>query len=279
MAAIVLSRVESFKLGAYGASEASSTDAGSCRTLELNVTVEENVGTSAAFGDAIVEALFSGTRASVKVELEDITLDNLAKTIGGTVSGSDILLDGIGGTPTYFTLYARGFKADGTAKYLHGVKCYIKPNSGIKLGKDQQVLSLEIVLMCDPASALGYKTLKFATATVDTTPPTISSVSPADAATAVAKAVTTLVVWTFSEAIRNEDVNAAHFFVHQDDGTLKAGTLALGTNYTVVTFTPSALWAATTKFHAVVIGGTGGVRDTAGNALAATSVTDFTTGS
>ena len=44
---------------------------------------------------------------------------------------------------------------------------------------------------------------------------------------------------------------------------------------TIVRFTPTAAWAATTQYHPTVIKG---VRDVAGNKLAASYSTDFTTG-
>lgn len=106
----------------------------------------------------------------------------------------------------------------------------------------------------------------------DTTAPTISSVDPADTETDVA--IDSNVVWTFSEAIKPVDVNSKNFFVIKSDGTAVAGALTIGTNDTVVTFNPTANLANATDYIAIA---TKHIRDTAGNYLAANSVTNFTT--
>ena len=107
--------------------------------------------------------------------------------------------------------------------------------------------------------------------TTDTTPPTVS-VSPADAATGVV--VSANIVWTFSEAIHASEVTAGNFFVIKDDGTAVLGTLSIGTNNTVVTFDPTSNFSASTDYLAIA---TSNVRNLAGIALAANSVTNFQT--
>ncbi|MNG39919.1 hypothetical protein D3C84_1282660 [compost metagenome] len=63
--------------------------------------------------------------------------------------------------------------------------------------------------------------------------------------------------------------------VQKADGSgVVAGTLALSTDGKVVTFTPAANLTAATAY--MLIAGVG-IKDLAGNALAATSVTKFTT--
>lgn len=108
-------------------------------------------------------------------------------------------------------------------------------------------------------------------AVVDTTPPTVT-VSPLDAATGVS--VSTNVIWTFSEPIRETDVTDANFFVTDNSGGEVTGTLSLSADKTVVTFNPTADLAALTAYTAVA---TKNIKDLAGNALAANSVTNFTT--
>lgn len=107
----------------------------------------------------------------------------------------------------------------------------------------------------------------------DITPPTITSVVPANNATAVA--VSSTVVWTFSEAMLSSEVINDHFFVLADvGGTAVAGTLSLNAAKTIVTFTPTSNLAALTVYKAIV---TTGAKDLAGNKLAAPNVTKFTT--
>lgn len=109
-------------------------------------------------------------------------------------------------------------------------------------------------------------------APVDHTAPTVTTV-PINNATAVV--ATTTVAWTFSEAIQAALVNDTNFFVTKvTDGSLVAGTLSVNGPGTVVTFTPTASLSAATQYIATA---TKAVKDIAGNALAATSDTHFTT--
>lgn len=105
----------------------------------------------------------------------------------------------------------------------------------------------------------------------DTTVPTVT-VLPVDGATAVD--VTSSIVWTFSEAIRESDVTEANFLVFDEIGSAITGVLSLSADKKIVTFDPTADLAALTAYTAVA---TKNIRDLAGNTLAANSVTNFTT--
>lgn len=108
--------------------------------------------------------------------------------------------------------------------------------------------------------------------TSDTTAPTVTVV-PADGAASVV--VSANVVWTFSKAIDPTSVHASNFFVvRASDGTQVAGTLSMNTAKTVVTFNPTADLIAASAYLATV---TANVKDLAGNALAANSMSNFTT--
>ncbi|WP_411374071.1 Ig-like domain-containing protein [Arthrobacter sp. MPF02] len=114
--------------------------------------------------------------------------------------------------------------------------------------------------------------------TTDTTAPTVTATSPADKATGVA--VGTNVTGTFSEAMDAATITSSTF-------TLTAGTTTTpvsaaisydGTNK-VATLNPGADLAAGTTYTATIKGGTGGVKDLAGNTLAANKAWTFTTAS
>lgn len=106
----------------------------------------------------------------------------------------------------------------------------------------------------------------------DTAAPTVT-VTPLDAAAAVA--VGTNIVWTFSEAIQPASVNPANFFLTKaSDGSLVPGSLTLNAAGTVVTLDPTTNMTAATAYIAVA---TQNVKDMNGNALAANSITNFTT--
>ncbi|MBP1992548.1 Ig-like domain-containing protein [Paenibacillus eucommiae] len=108
--------------------------------------------------------------------------------------------------------------------------------------------------------------------TPDTAPPT-ATIVPAANATAVA--VGSTIKWTFSEAIQPPTVNSSNFLVQKADGSaLVPGTLSLNAARTIVTFTPTAALTAATAY--MTIAGTG-IKDIAGNSLAAPMITKFTT--
>lgn len=105
----------------------------------------------------------------------------------------------------------------------------------------------------------------------DTTALTVTVV-PADSATAVAD--NSNVVWTFNKAIQTLLVATSNFFVIDNTGAQKAGTLSVSTDQKTITFTPTAAFAATTAYTAIA---TTNVKDVPGIALAANSITNFTT--
>lgn len=108
--------------------------------------------------------------------------------------------------------------------------------------------------------------------TTDTTAPTVATV-PADGATAVV--VTNNFVWTFSEQIRDADINLSNFMVIKaTDGSVVAGALTSSVGNTVVTFDPTASLTALTAHIGIA---SSNIRDLAGNHLAANSVINFTT--
>ena len=112
----------------------------------------------------------------------------------------------------------------------------------------------------------------FATAALlDTTPPVVSSGSPASGATAVA--VTTPISATFSEPMENSTLTTATFLVNKTTGgAAVAGTVKVSGN--TATFTPSAALAASTQYTATI---TTGAADASDNELAKTFAWSFTT--
>jgi phi13 family phage major tail protein len=106
----------------------------------------------------------------------------------------------------------------------------------------------------------------------DTTPPTLTAL-PANNATAVA--VSTPMKWTFNKALAESSVIPANFMLQKADGSgAVSGSLSLDATKKIVTFTPAANLTAATLYLAMA--GVG-VRDQTGNALAAPTITKFTT--
>lgn len=107
-------------------------------------------------------------------------------------------------------------------------------------------------------------------ATADTTAPTVSLVYPTDNATQVSTSSAPSA--TFSEAMDANSINATNFTVAGVPGQVSFNAASQ-----VATFTPSSKLAANTTYTATLKGGTGGVQDIAGNALATDKVWRFTT--
>jgi|GEM_PF-2275311 len=134
---------------------------------------------------------------------------------------------------------------------------------------------LTITLHADDGLTTGEKALVVypkAPVAIDSTPPTVSSVDPADAAPAVV--ISSNVVWTFSEAIQDASVNGSNFILMKaSDGTTVAGTLSIDGTKKIVTLNPTVDLTAATPYIAVATN----VKDLAGNVMAAASITNFTT--
>jgi hypothetical protein len=114
-------------------------------------------------------------------------------------------------------------------------------------------------------------------AVADATPPTVTTLSPADASTLVCLSKT--VSATFSEAMDASTISTTSFAV-SDAGVPVPGPVSYDAPSQVATFVPTAVagFAASRSITVTVLGGSGGVKDLAGNALAANRVASFSTG-
>jgi hypothetical protein len=109
----------------------------------------------------------------------------------------------------------------------------------------------------------------------DTTPPTVSAVSPANGATGVNTSTT--VTATFSKAMDPATINTATFQVRDAANTLVAASVSYTGTTLTATLTPSSSLVGGTTYTATIQGGTGGVKDISGNALASNVTWSFTT--
>ena len=116
-------------------------------------------------------------------------------------------------------------------------------------------------------------TWSFTTASVDNTPPTVTSVSPVNGATGVSTGTT--VIATFSEAINGSTVTTGTFQLRDASNNLVTATVSTSSNQ--ITLTPSSALSGSTVYTATISGGASGVKDLAGNALASNYSWSFTT--
>jgi hypothetical protein len=106
----------------------------------------------------------------------------------------------------------------------------------------------------------------------DTTAPTIVSRSPVNGATGVP--VTAVDSIVFSEAMDSTTINGTTIQLKDSTGAAVAGTVSYIVATKTATFTPTAPLKNNAKYTLIV---TTGVKDLAGNALAAQSTSTFTT--
>ena len=124
----------------------------------------------------------------------------------------------------------------------------------------------------------GDKSVTLTYAPADTTPPTASTFTPADTATAVSE--TSDIVLTFNEAIQKGTGTIEIRSLSATGSIFESYNAATSTNVTVsgstLTINPTGTLASNTHYFVVLPSGS--VKDTAGNAYAGTSTYDFTTG-
>ena len=113
------------------------------------------------------------------------------------------------------------------------------------------------------------------TAAADAVRPTVYSVTPSAGATGIT--ATRVVTATFSEMMAPASVTTATFELRDAAGTLVPSSVVAGGETPTVTLTPAAPLANATTYTATLKGGANGVRDLAGNSLAATYTWSFTT--
>ena len=109
----------------------------------------------------------------------------------------------------------------------------------------------------------------------DTTPPTVTSVTPVNGGTAVATGAT--VTARFSEALDPSTVNSGTVVLRTGSNPPLSASVAYNAGALSATLTPDSALAASTTYTATVISGSNGVKDIAGNPLATDYVWSFTT--
>ena len=109
----------------------------------------------------------------------------------------------------------------------------------------------------------------------DTTPPTVQSVSPTNGAVGVSAA--TNATATFSEAMDPATISGSTFELRDPSNALVPATVTYDILTRTATLGPTGTLTLGTTYTATVKGGTAGVKDLAGNALAGNVTGSFTT--
>ena len=113
------------------------------------------------------------------------------------------------------------------------------------------------------------------TTIADTTPPTVTALSPASGATNVAIGATATV--TFSEALNASTVSSSTAFLHDANNVVVPTTVAYNSATKTVTLTPTSALVNSMTYTIVVKGGSAGLKDLAGNPLVSDATSSFTT--
>jgi hypothetical protein len=269
---------EYVKIGPYGTAEGACTnigftDGGVEIIPKLSIEkrrVDQRLGA--------VEADAKEADFSLKITLAEVSLDNLRLAMGLPASAlvGSVLSVGSNIGVQKLTVYIKGPGpgADNATRHVQVQKCYVDGPDGIKMNKAKQVLQITLELLEDTTQAAGEEWMKITDASGDTTAPTISSTTPADAATGVA--VDANITVEFSEAIQAADVNGTFFkLVKAATGTGVAGALTLSADKLTVTFNPTSNLDGTSAAYIFIV--SQGVRDLAGNKLAADTYVNFAT--
>jgi hypothetical protein len=111
--------------------------------------------------------------------------------------------------------------------------------------------------------------------TADITPPTVTAVSPASAATGVVAVAN--VTATFSEAVNAASVTTLSMILAPQGGASVAATVVYDATSRTATLHPTTSLAQSATYTATVKGGSAGVKDLAGNPLAVDKAWSFTT--
>ncbi|HEY7313483.1 MAG TPA: Ig-like domain-containing protein, partial [Gemmataceae bacterium] len=127
------------------------------------------------------------------------------------------------------------------------------------------------------ALAANFSSSFSTAAAVDTTPPTVTSVTPANSATGVSTG--SAVTVQFSEALNATTLSSSTIQLLNASGTAMAASVTYNASTDTATLTPSSALSAGSTYTISVHGGTTGavIKDVAGNALAANFSSSFTT--
>ena len=114
--------------------------------------------------------------------------------------------------------------------------------------------------------------------TVDTVPPAVTSTNPSNNARNISPLA--VITAAFSEAVNPTSLTGSSFFITvKNSNSPLAAAVAYNSATNTASLTPSAALASSTTYTVTVKGGTGGVKDLAGNAMTTDNSWNFTTGS
>lgn len=279
---IVIGTIDSFKVAAYGAAEGAATDVGlTDGGLEVDHTSEEHeVYVDQHLGP--VDVVTIKENMTLKVNVAEASLANMALAMGypsTAVADGTFTFGDKSDIRDYRTIYVnvKG-PGPGTRKFtIHRAK--LKAAMAQKYVKDELAfVPVEIIVLADTTKTVAERFGTVADVGTDTTAPTVALSAPLDGGT-VTKDAKGTVVWTITDAGAMDESTMVYGDTFSIINTTVAasaalvpGTIAYNIAAKTVTFTPTNNWTASDTFQAIV---TTGLKDAAGNRLAATKIEQF----
>lgn len=207
------------------------------------------------------------TRAIVALDSQNRRVYTFApgSTAGGTVYTKSSSFDTLSFPSGKGTVFMRAGFSGGNLNNPTSTKQTVNDTTG-----------LLVLASMDGVRAYGHNYMTLGgSVPSDTTPPTVTAVSPAENATGVAGS--TNVTATFSEAVDATTVTGSSVTLRDAAGASVAASVSYDAAARQATLNPTADLAPDSAYTATVKGGGGGVKDSAGNALAADKVWSFRT--
>jgi hypothetical protein len=262
------------KIGPYDADESYLVNLGATQDGVEIVFDRDYIDIKADQIGATIAKYETHRKLTIKTTLLESTLNNLAYAWGYNPT-SDIS----SGTFNLKSPATKEWKIQFIGKGVEGKKrkatfwkAVAVSGGGIKYSKDGVVaIPVEFEIIYD-ISKSGQELGVITEATPDTTPPTISSISPANGATGVSR--TTNIDVTWSEAIQFETFKNGFTLKKTSDGTVISGTFSYNPTTKVATFDPTPTLDASTNYTVEIKD----VYDLEENKLASTFTSSFTTG-
>lgn len=280
---IVVGAPSSVKIGAYNAVEGDCVDVG---FTDGGVKLTPALEYYQQYADQALGPLaVFVTKRSFVVEFDFIeaTLANLQKAMGlaSTALVAGVLSVGDQRTITSYTIFINGPGVSiATRKFKLQKAVFIGDPEYVMKKNANTAFRVKLLLLEDTSKGAGTEFYALAESGADTTPPTIALTTPVEDGT-VTKNTKGTVTLTFTEADNAIDegtlIDGVTIMIMnvtaQAENVKVAGTWVFSSAAKTLIFTPTSNWTASDKLCVII---TMAVKDTAGNALAAVYVGNFT---
>lgn len=268
------------KIGAYGDDESTAVDAGLIKggvkyshdEVQYEVKVDQFIGT--------VKKFITDETLKITLSFAEASLANFAMAFGYPTSAVDGNRFSFGGktSVTERTMYINPKGPAGGNSKMVLWKVVPTGKTSPAYTKEKEVLiDVEFDVLVDATKTAEERFGYIEQASGDTTAPVVALSTPLAGGTVVKETAAT-VAWTITETNEideNTIVYGDTFQIINTTGganTLVPGSIAYNATTKVVTFTPSGNWTASDTLLAIV---STGLKDSSGNALAATKIEAF----